>query len=206
MFDPDQRSPNGTSSNGLIFSVVHNGAMMRDPRFVSLCAKLGLCDYWVKTDRWPDCAEPSRHTTTSAPRPGGWRRSRGPPALTEREQAHAHAPRSRRGRHHRERPEQRNAVDLATAQALYEAFKRFDAAEGVDQRDKARGLIEAELDPRCRQRRSPHRGGRVHLYASTMDSRNEHTKMQSNRRRWWFRSLRCSNSSVSVSDQLDNRS
>lgn len=27
-----------------------------DVRFVRLCAKMGLCDYWVKTDRWPDCA------------------------------------------------------------------------------------------------------------------------------------------------------
>ncbi len=30
---------------------------MYDIRFVGLCAKLGLCDYWVKTGRWPDCAE-----------------------------------------------------------------------------------------------------------------------------------------------------
>ena len=57
MFDPDRRSPNATASNGLIFSVAYNNAMMRDPRFPRLCAKLGLCDYWVKTERWPDCAE-----------------------------------------------------------------------------------------------------------------------------------------------------
>ncbi|HTR12195.1 MAG TPA: crotonase/enoyl-CoA hydratase family protein [Roseiarcus sp.] len=31
-----------------------------------------------------------------------------------------------------ERPERRNAVDLRTARALYEAFKRFDADEGAD--------------------------------------------------------------------------
>jgi hypothetical protein len=31
--------------------------MMRDRRFPGLCAKLGLCDYWVRTDRWPDCAD-----------------------------------------------------------------------------------------------------------------------------------------------------
>jgi hypothetical protein len=23
---------------------------------VTLCAKLGLCDYWVTSGRWPDCA------------------------------------------------------------------------------------------------------------------------------------------------------
>jgi adenylate cyclase len=31
--------------------------MIRDARFPRLCAKLGLCDYWVKTERWPDCAD-----------------------------------------------------------------------------------------------------------------------------------------------------
>lgn len=31
-----------------------------------------------------------------------------------------------------ERPERRNAVDAATAQALYDAFKMFDADEGLD--------------------------------------------------------------------------
>ena len=36
---------------------MHTAELMRDPRFARLCARLGLCDYWVKTDRWPDCAE-----------------------------------------------------------------------------------------------------------------------------------------------------
>jgi hypothetical protein len=31
--------------------------LMRDPRFVALCARLGLCDYWVRSGRWPDCAQ-----------------------------------------------------------------------------------------------------------------------------------------------------
>jgi adenylate cyclase len=31
--------------------------MRRDPRFVRLCARLGLCDYWIATNRWPDCAD-----------------------------------------------------------------------------------------------------------------------------------------------------
>jgi hypothetical protein len=34
-----------------------NRPMMRDIRFVGLCAKLGLCDYWVASGRWPDCAD-----------------------------------------------------------------------------------------------------------------------------------------------------
>jgi hypothetical protein len=40
---------------GIIFGVA-NQSMRRDPRFVGLCAKLGLCAYWAATDNWPDCA------------------------------------------------------------------------------------------------------------------------------------------------------
>ena len=29
----------------------------RDPRFASLCARLGLVEYWTKTGHWPDCVE-----------------------------------------------------------------------------------------------------------------------------------------------------
>ena len=28
-----------------------------DPRFVKLCARLGLTEYWLTTQNWPDCAE-----------------------------------------------------------------------------------------------------------------------------------------------------
>ncbi len=28
-----------------------------DPRFVKLCARLGLVEYWLTTQKWPDCAE-----------------------------------------------------------------------------------------------------------------------------------------------------
>jgi hypothetical protein len=41
---------------GMIFGRLLCPEMMNDVRFVSLCAKLGLCDHWVETDRWPDCA------------------------------------------------------------------------------------------------------------------------------------------------------
>ncbi|MGH3428946.1 MAG: hypothetical protein ACRDQZ_15500, partial [Mycobacteriales bacterium] len=34
-----------------------NAPLRDDVRFVALCARLGLCDYWVNTDRWPDCAD-----------------------------------------------------------------------------------------------------------------------------------------------------
>ncbi len=28
-----------------------------DPRFVSLCARLGLVEFWMATQKWPDCAD-----------------------------------------------------------------------------------------------------------------------------------------------------
>jgi len=58
IFDPELPSPlDTTTAFTAIFNVTFNSEMMRDPRFPRLCAKLGLCDYWVKTDRWPGCAE-----------------------------------------------------------------------------------------------------------------------------------------------------
>ena len=31
--------------------------MRNDPRFPRLCARLGLVEYWMTTDKWPDCAD-----------------------------------------------------------------------------------------------------------------------------------------------------
>jgi len=31
--------------------------LRRDPRFVKLCARLGLVDYWLTTQHWPDCVD-----------------------------------------------------------------------------------------------------------------------------------------------------
>jgi TolB-like protein len=64
MFDPEGPPPSGfwpawfaaASIPGLIFSR-NNEPFFRDPRFPRLCAKLGLCDYWIETDKWPDCAD-----------------------------------------------------------------------------------------------------------------------------------------------------
>lgn len=39
---------------GMLFGIA-NGAMRRDPRFLDVCERLGLCAYWVATNRWPDC-------------------------------------------------------------------------------------------------------------------------------------------------------
>ncbi|MGI8841630.1 MAG: winged helix-turn-helix domain-containing protein [Caulobacteraceae bacterium] len=54
LFDPRGLSPGGWYNATVIFSSATD--IDRDRRFPGFCAKLGLCDYWVKTDRWPDCA------------------------------------------------------------------------------------------------------------------------------------------------------
>ena len=56
MFDESGPDPGGGANPGIIFNPGFSRAIMQDIRFVGLCAKLGLCDYWVATDRWPDCA------------------------------------------------------------------------------------------------------------------------------------------------------
>ncbi len=57
MFQDDGGDPAANYNPGIIFDRAFFGAAIRDPRFVRLCAKLGLCDYWVETDRWPDCVQ-----------------------------------------------------------------------------------------------------------------------------------------------------
>ena len=32
-------------------------ALRNDPRFVKICARLGLVDYWLETQNWPDCTD-----------------------------------------------------------------------------------------------------------------------------------------------------
>jgi hypothetical protein len=31
--------------------------LRNDPRFVRLCARLGLVEFWLATDKWPDCVD-----------------------------------------------------------------------------------------------------------------------------------------------------
>ena len=40
----------------MMFSVAF-APLRADPRFVTLCARLGLVDYWLTTGVWPDCAD-----------------------------------------------------------------------------------------------------------------------------------------------------
>ncbi|MFI4975625.1 MAG: TIR domain-containing protein [Caulobacterales bacterium] len=56
MLDPRGPQPAGTYTPAIIFERPPGG-LPNDIRFVGLCAKLGLCDYWLASGRWPDCAE-----------------------------------------------------------------------------------------------------------------------------------------------------
>jgi adenylate cyclase len=49
--------PDSDVAPGLIFDLTPRRTMMQDIRFVGLCAKFGLCDYWARTEQWPDCVQ-----------------------------------------------------------------------------------------------------------------------------------------------------
>jgi hypothetical protein len=55
LFDREGPPPSGLTYTGAIFS--RSRGIHGDPRFPRLCAKLGLCDYWTQTGKWPDCAD-----------------------------------------------------------------------------------------------------------------------------------------------------
>ena len=57
LFDELGGMPSGLYSPTLIFDPLLNDIMIQDIRFVSFCNKIGLVDYWMQTDRWPDCAD-----------------------------------------------------------------------------------------------------------------------------------------------------
>jgi adenylate cyclase len=52
----DGPPPSEMFSAGIIFDRSTSLALLEDPRLLRLCAKLGLCDYWIQTGQWPDCA------------------------------------------------------------------------------------------------------------------------------------------------------
>jgi TolB-like protein len=56
MRSSEGRPPNGVLSPIIMFSAFDAPRFREDRRFVRLCAKLGLCDYWIETGHWPDCA------------------------------------------------------------------------------------------------------------------------------------------------------
>jgi TolB-like protein len=51
-FDPDGPLPSGNYP-GVIMGPW--SAMLKSPRFIDLCDRLGLCAYWAQSERWPDC-------------------------------------------------------------------------------------------------------------------------------------------------------
>jgi tetratricopeptide (TPR) repeat protein len=56
LFEPSAQILPDVWAPAAIF-VAANRALRQDPRFVRLCSRLGLVDYWVRTGRWPDCAD-----------------------------------------------------------------------------------------------------------------------------------------------------
>jgi hypothetical protein len=53
--EDDIMGPDGYRT-GLLF---HAGMpeLRNDPRFVPLCARLGLVEFWLATGKWPDCVD-----------------------------------------------------------------------------------------------------------------------------------------------------
>jgi hypothetical protein len=57
--------PNGTADDVIGVDAYRTGLLFwhgmpelrADPRFVPLCARLGLVDHWLRSNRWPDCAD-----------------------------------------------------------------------------------------------------------------------------------------------------
>ena len=56
LFEPTGRFLFGDLSPPALF-FAYGKTMRSDPRFVRLCAKLGLARYWLNTGNWPDCVE-----------------------------------------------------------------------------------------------------------------------------------------------------
>ncbi len=56
MFEPGARMHESAWAPAVIF-VAANRSMIADRRFVRLCERLGLAQYWATSGRWPDCAD-----------------------------------------------------------------------------------------------------------------------------------------------------
>ena len=56
LFEPGAPLRKGVWAPAVIF-ISANHAMISDRRFTRLCARLGLAQYWVASNRWPDCAD-----------------------------------------------------------------------------------------------------------------------------------------------------
>lgn len=45
--------------------------LRNDPRFPALCARLGLVEFWLASDKWPDCADQVPYDFRAACREAG---------------------------------------------------------------------------------------------------------------------------------------
>jgi hypothetical protein len=54
VFDPDGPLPSGYFPGTIMGPW---SELNRTPRFIDLADRLGLCAYWSRSDRWPDCVE-----------------------------------------------------------------------------------------------------------------------------------------------------
>jgi hypothetical protein len=65
VIDPSKLGPTGGTADELGLGAYMPGPLFNrfldpfraDPRFVKLCARLGLVEYWLTAQRWPDCAD-----------------------------------------------------------------------------------------------------------------------------------------------------
>jgi hypothetical protein len=57
LFDLQGAPPSQGGNPGTMFLDYGKIDVAHDIRMMRYCAKLGLCDYWVNSDRWPDCAD-----------------------------------------------------------------------------------------------------------------------------------------------------
>lgn len=56
LFEAGARVGTGAWAPAVIF-VAANRAMIADRRFIRLCTRLGLTEFWATSGRWPDCAD-----------------------------------------------------------------------------------------------------------------------------------------------------
>ncbi|HEY1560694.1 MAG TPA: winged helix-turn-helix domain-containing protein [Caulobacteraceae bacterium] len=54
IFDPKGAAPSGYFPGTVLGRW---SALNREPRFIALCDRLGLCSYWTQSGHWPDCAD-----------------------------------------------------------------------------------------------------------------------------------------------------
>jgi TolB-like protein len=56
LFGPSGDFADPVLTTGILFDALH-APLRLDPRFPSMCGRLGLCAYWIASGRWPDCAD-----------------------------------------------------------------------------------------------------------------------------------------------------